>query len=134
MVASFQYFRWQRFDGGYEWRDAEVVGDLDPRAVARGQRFLMRRDVEAANPVTDPLSDEPALFKRFARLDGTERSFAEFAGRYGLLGISRSIKAARRNATGEPFSLWLEEWRRMRAVVTLIDEVKSLDEKRLSRY
>lgn len=143
---SLEHFQWSRSSGGYEWRTAKL---LRPP-----QRCLFVRDTTTPSVTTEPLLTNPGLIRTFAALEPTEAAFAHFANEYGLLGVdfpavtvARAMKQVREEqhglslarrirggyeALGEPFSEWVAAWREVRAVVTLIDVIRT-DVNRLKR-
>ncbi len=71
-----------------------------------------------------PLEEHPELVKTFASLDGSEDSFARFAGQYGLLGVRVLVargKSPVSQSFAEPLAVWQTLWTEIRFASGLLD-------------
>jgi hypothetical protein len=119
-------FLWHVPSSGFEWVVAESWVPTIPPFPASG-RFLEPCGTWSMRGY-QPLTDEPALFRKFADVMPTETSIQVFATRYGGLGVVEFICLPNgRPSHGEPFHLWVEEIRSLKAVLQLWD---ALTEKR----
>jgi hypothetical protein len=114
-------FAWHVPTGGFQWRDdAEGSSvETDPPLPA-SWRCLVAHTTSWRR--YQPLTDEPALFRKFADLAPTEASILVFANRYGGLGVRELIHRANgRPVQGESFERWQQELRAFKAVLRVWD-------------
>lgn len=124
--------RWPRpVPGTVRWVDDEAITELADLGlaskaladwVARERRFLDHEYWYGGGDY-EPLKDQPALFKVFAELDGSESSFATFAETYGLLGLGVLTEAAKDQR--EAFGAWRLLWQDISDCSGLIDLAQS---------
>ena len=91
----------------------------------------------------DPLTDEPALFRTFADLEPNPMAIANFANRYGPLGItallpsgpmtSPSGRSFSRDDRGEPLDCWKTEIALLSSALEIWDALCSDKSRLLSR-
>jgi hypothetical protein len=112
-------FAWHVPTGEFQWLDAEWSVETVSPLPASG-RFLVAHPTSWRR--SQPLTDEPALFRRFADLAPTEASLLVFANRYGGLGVTQPIRLADgRPGHGESFDRWQQELREFKAVLRVWD-------------
>jgi hypothetical protein len=132
---------------GYCWREARIpVPDIKAPG---GETFLAPDNElgrlcleEAGHCFPDEYtkvvpSEEPALHRRFADLDGSADAILGFANQYGLLGdVEVELNAATPEAMdrnpfrmqfGEPLDAWRNEIASMRAALSLWDLTRATD-------
>lgn len=127
-------FSWPVCPDGYQWLPvpAEAVHPPLRPGEERMERPIAITDGERiTGPVAharhEVLRNERLLFRTFAALDKTEDAIADFACRYGLLGVAPVAvyvplsETADTIANGELLSTWIAEIKHMHAAVTAWD-------------
>jgi hypothetical protein len=121
-TGGFQWLNAEWLDADWldaDWLDAEWSVETVPPFPALG-RFLGAHTTSWRR--YQPLTDEPALFRKFADLAPTEASILVFANRYGGLGVRKLIRLANGYPShGESFDLWQQELRAFKAVLRVWD-------------
>jgi hypothetical protein len=140
MHVAVEQFRWERAEDGYHWIEAASLlqrrTHINP--AHREKRFLVPRANEGRVFVYNPLESEPTLFREFATLklpngEAAEIAFAEFASRYGPLGVGEILAQNGPLISGEPVSRWWEEWGGLGQVVQVLEILESRDLERLQQ-